>query len=264
MVPTFLFWTAFVTAAFALFRNRYAVYGLGLAMLIYTVYRMNVGDALSWVTNWIAWNSMIFWSDMGTFSLDGRTLLLNRLLYLSLTPLFLALALKWLGRQEFDATRILHRLRPRAVLRSGVRLLPFALAPAALSLGAVLRRPGGRPGPGRRGGPQGLLAAQRGDLDRLSDAIGFARGSGRGSGAGELALPRCPAPTRSSTTATTRTPSFRSPRDPGTRSRGPWTGNPYEPEDRAGLYVFSPAGAARSRRFADGRFRVRAAVPPAA
>ena len=133
MVPTFLFWTAFVTAAFALFRNRYAVYGLGLAVLIYTVYRMNVGDALSWVTNWIAWNSMVFWSDMGAFSLDGRALLLNRLLYLSLIPLLLALALKWLGRQEFDATRILHRLRPRAVLRSGVRLLPFAAAPAVLA-----------------------------------------------------------------------------------------------------------------------------------
>ncbi|MDE2710840.1 MAG: M1 family aminopeptidase [Acidobacteriota bacterium] len=138
MVLTFVFWTAFVTAAFALFRNRYAVYGLGLAVVIYTVYRMTVAqfqvdEALSWVTNWLAWNAMAAWSDMGAFSLHGHALLLNRLLYLSLVPLLLVLAVRWFGRQEFDATRILYRLRPRALLRSGLRLLPFAVPPAVLA-----------------------------------------------------------------------------------------------------------------------------------
>ena len=139
MVPTFIFWTAFVTAAFALFRSRYAVYGLGLAIVIYTVYRMTVaglmvdGEALSWVTNWLAWNSLATWSDMGAFSLHGGALFLNRLLYLSLVPLLLVLAVRWFGRQEFDAIRILHRLRPRALLPSGLRLLPFAVPPAILA-----------------------------------------------------------------------------------------------------------------------------------
>ena len=143
MVPTFVFWTAFVTAAFALFRNRYAVYGLGLAVVLYTVYRMTlaefqVSEALSWVTNWLVWNSMAWssmpmWSDMGAFSLHGPALLLNRLLYLSLVPLLLVLAMRWFGRQEFDATRILHRLRPGALLRSGLRLLPFAVPPVILA-----------------------------------------------------------------------------------------------------------------------------------
>ncbi|MDE0179494.1 MAG: M1 family aminopeptidase [Gammaproteobacteria bacterium] len=139
MLPTFVFWTAFVTAAFALFRNRHAVYGLGLAIVIYSVYRMTLAgfglqdEALSWITNWLAWNSMATWSDMGAFSLHGRALLLNRLLYLGLVPLLLALALTWFGRQEFDATRILHRLRPRNLLRGGLRLLPFAVPPAALA-----------------------------------------------------------------------------------------------------------------------------------
>ena len=139
MVPTFVFWTALVTAAFALFRNRYAVYGLGLAIVIYTVYRMTLagfqveGAALSWVTNWLAWNSMATWSDMGAFALHGGALALNRLLYLSLVPLLLVLAAMWFGRQEFDATRILHRLRPRALLRSGLRLLPFAVPPTILA-----------------------------------------------------------------------------------------------------------------------------------
>ena len=148
MVPTFIFWTAFVTAAFALFRSRYAVYGLGLAIVIYTVYRMTVaglmvdGEALSWVTNWLAWNSLATWSDMGAFSLHGGALFLNRLLYLSLVPLLLVLAVRWFGRQEFDAIRILHRLRPRALLPSGLRLLPLRRPACHSRFGAVLRGPG--------------------------------------------------------------------------------------------------------------------------
>ncbi len=239
MVPTFLFWTAFVTAAFALFRNRYAVYGLGLAVLIYTVYRMNVGDALSWVTNWIAWNSMVFWSDMGAFSLDGRALLLNRLLYLSLIPLLLALALKWLGRQEFDATRILHRLRPRAVLRSGVRLLPFAAAPAVLA--AVLFF-------GGRAGDQGPDAEEaRKDYWRRNTATWTDFRMPSVSHV-DLDVDLEPAARTASVSGAYTFVNHRDhayPEFPITA--GPWDpiawtldGEPNEPEDRAGLYVFTP------------------------
>ena len=44
-------------------------------------------------------------------------------------------------------------------------------------LAALLRRPGRRPGTRRRGGGQGLLAAQRRDVDRLPDAVGLPRGA---------------------------------------------------------------------------------------
>ncbi len=239
MVPTFLFWTAFVTAAFALFRNRYAVYGLGLAVLIYTVYRMNVGDALSWVTNWIAWNSMIFWSDMGAFSLHGRALLLNRLLYLSLIPLLLALALKWLGRQEFDATRILHRLRPRAVLRSGIRLLPFAMPPAVLAAALFFGGRAGDQGPDAEEAAKDywrrnvatwtdfrMPSVSHVDLDVDLEPAGRAASV---SGAYTFVNHR--------NTAYPQLPITAGPWDPIA-----WTldGEPHEPEDRAGLYVFTP------------------------
>ncbi|MDE3261496.1 MAG: M1 family aminopeptidase [Acidobacteriota bacterium] len=239
MVPTFLFWTAFVTAAFALFRNRYAVYGLGLAVLIYTVYRMNVGDALSWVTNWSAWNSMVFWSDMGAFSLDGRALLLNRLLYLSLIPLLLALALKWLGRQEFDATRILHRLRPRAVLRSGVRLLPFAAAPAVLA--AVLFF-------GGRAGDQGPDAEEaRKDYWRRNTATWTDFRMPSVSHV-DLDVDLEPAARNASVSGAYTFVNHRDHAYPELPiTAGPWDpiawtldGEPHEPENRAGLYVFSP------------------------
>ncbi len=142
LVPTFIFWTALVTALFALFRNRYAVYGVGMALIVYTIYRMVFNDPFGWVFNWIAWNA-VQWSDMGAFSLQGRELLLNRLLVLSLVPLLVALAVKWFGRQDFDATRLVHRIRPKPLLVGALRLIPFA-APAIVL--AMVLHFGGRAG----------------------------------------------------------------------------------------------------------------------
>ena len=261
MVPTFLFWTAFVTTAFALFRNRYAVYGLGLAVLIYTVYRMNVGDALSWVTNWIAWNSMIFWSDMGAFSLHGRALLLNRLLYLSLIPLLLALALKWLGRQEFDATRILHRLRPREVLRSGIRLLPFALPPAVLAAALFF---GGRAGDQ---GPDAEEAAKDYWRRNVATWTDFRMPSVSHV---DLDVDLEPAGRAASVSGAYTFVNHRDHRlSPASHHRGtvgpdrvdPGRGTPRTGGPRRALRLH-PRGAARSRRFAHGRFRVWAPIPP--
>ena len=240
MVPTFFFWTAFVTAAFALFRNRYAVYGLGLATLIYTIfYPMIVDEPLSWVTNWIAWNSMRLWSDMGAFSLHGDALVLNRLLYLSLVPLLLALALKWFGRQEFDATRILHRLRPKAILRSGFRLLPFAVPPAVLA--SVLFF-GGRAG-GQ--GPDAEEAAK--DYWRRNVATWT---DSRMPSVSHVELDvdlepreRSASVSGAYTFLNHRESAYRQiPITAGLWDSIEWTlnGEPYEPEDRAGLFLFTP------------------------
>ena len=142
LVPTFIFWTALVTALFALFRNRYAVYGAGMALIVYTIYRMNFDDPFGWVFNWIAWNA-VQWSDLGAFSLNGRELLLNRILYLSLVLPLVALAVKWFGRQDVDATRLVHRIRPRPLLVGALRVIPFA-APAIVL--AMVLHFGGRAG----------------------------------------------------------------------------------------------------------------------
>ncbi len=239
MAPTFLFWTALVTAAFALFKNRYSVYGLGLAILIYTVYRMNAGDPLSWVTNWIAWNSVSRWSDMGAFSLYGQALLLNRLLYLSLIPLLLALAIRWFARQEFDAVRILHRLRPKALLRSGVRLLPFAATP--LILASVLFF-GGRAGDEGPDAEEAMKDYWRRNVATWTDfrmpSVSHV----------DLDVELEPGQ-RSASVSGAYT--FVNHRDHAYRqipiTAGPWDpiewtldGESYEPEDRAGLFIFTP------------------------
>ena len=245
MVPTFVFWTALVTAAFALFRNRYAVYGIGLAIVIYTVYRMTLagfqveGAALSWVTNWLAWNSMVTWSDMGAFSLYGWALALNRLLYLSLVPLLLALALMWFGRQEFDATRTLHRLRPRALLRSGLRLLPFAVLP--VFLGSLLFF-------GGRAGDQGPDAEEAGKDYWRRNVATWTDFRMPSVSHVELDVELDPSARTASVSGAYTFVNHRDhayPELPITaRPSAPiaWTldGEPHEPDDRAGLFVFTP------------------------
>ena len=130
LIPTFIFWTALITALFALFRSRYVVYGLGVGLIIYTVFGVQTGDPLTWVNNWLGW-SVVNWSDMGPFTLHGTPLLLNRLLYLSLVPLLVVLSVKWFGRQDFDAMGIIHRIRPKPLMLGTLRLLPLA-APAII------------------------------------------------------------------------------------------------------------------------------------
>ena len=48
LIPTFIFWTALITALFSLLRNRYAVYGIGIGLIIYTVFQVLTGDGLTW------------------------------------------------------------------------------------------------------------------------------------------------------------------------------------------------------------------------
>ena len=135
LIPTFIFWTALITALFSLFRSRYAVYGLGVGFIIYTIFRVRTEGALTWSANWLGWD-VITWSDMGPFSLHGVPLLLNRLLYLSLVPLLVALSVKWFGRRDFDAVRIVDRLRPGPLLLGALPLLPLALP--AIVLASIL------------------------------------------------------------------------------------------------------------------------------
>ena len=146
LVPTFIFWTALVTTLFAFFRSRYAVYGVGFALIIYTIYRMVFDDPFGWTLNWIAWGA-VQWSDMGAFSLQGQELLLNRVLYLSMVPLLVALAVKWFGRQDRDTTRLIHRLRPKPLLIGALRLLPYAAPAIVLALVLHFGGRAGREGP---------------------------------------------------------------------------------------------------------------------
>jgi hypothetical protein len=132
LTTTFLGWTSFVTAVLAVTRNRYTTYGICLGALIFTGYRQFT-DKMNWVGNWDIWG-VLRWSDMGTLEMDRTALLLNRLGVLGLTVFFTAVAVRFFPRQDRDGVRTLERLRPLSLLKGGLRLLPFTLAPLAIGI----------------------------------------------------------------------------------------------------------------------------------
>jgi ABC-2 type transport system permease protein len=127
LLPTFIAWVAFVTMVLAVTGNRYATYGVGLAALSLTGYRQ-LTDAMNWVGNWDLWH-VVQWSDMGTFEIDRRALVLNRLMVLGLAVLCTRIAVRTFRRRELDPGRTLARLYPLPLLKEGLRLLPYAVVP---------------------------------------------------------------------------------------------------------------------------------------
>jgi ABC-2 type transport system permease protein len=134
LLPTFLVWTSFVTAAFSLTNNREATYGIGLGVLIFTGYRQ-MTTQMNWVGNWLIWNS-VHWTDMGVLEFDRRALVLNRVMVLGLSVFFTVLAVGLFRRRDFDPGRVWTRLYPVALLKYGLKLLPYAAVP--LVAGVVL------------------------------------------------------------------------------------------------------------------------------
>ena len=90
---------------------------------------------MNWVGNWDLWSSLR-WSDMALFELDMTALVLNRFLVLGLTVFFTALAVRLFPRCEADGGRILQRISPWPLFKTGLRMLPVILIP--LTLGVVL------------------------------------------------------------------------------------------------------------------------------
>jgi ABC-2 type transport system permease protein len=131
LVPTFLLWTCFVTAAVAVTRNRYATYAIGLVALSATGFVQAKGW-MNWVFNWDLW-SAVSWSDMGAFELSRRALVMNRMLAVALATFFIGVAVRFHGRREADPVRIIHRLRPRPMAISALRLSPWAVVPIVLA-----------------------------------------------------------------------------------------------------------------------------------
>ena len=131
LAPTFLLWTAFVTAVMAVVRHRSAALAIGLAALVLTGFRFASGS-MTWVSNWPLWGALR-WSDMGTFPLNSGALMLNRAAALAFAVFLFAIAFTFLTRTERDAVAALYRLRPVRWLRGALRLAPFALLPVLIS-----------------------------------------------------------------------------------------------------------------------------------
>jgi len=132
LVPTLIAWNSFVALLYALGRNRYTTYALALGVLIFTGWMQTRGH-VNWVGNWDLWNALQ-WSDMGSFELGRNALVLNRLLYLSIAVLCIALAVRVFPRRSVDTARTLQRLRPGALARAALQLAPMLLVPLGLGI----------------------------------------------------------------------------------------------------------------------------------
>jgi hypothetical protein len=78
LLPTFLLFSSFTAAVFAVTRSRYTTYGVALAAMILTGW-LQLKGKMSWVLNWNLWGALR-WSDMGVFEVDRRAIVVNRIL----------------------------------------------------------------------------------------------------------------------------------------------------------------------------------------
>lgn len=125
--PTLLIWNAFIATIYAVSNNRFVAYALGLGALFGSLI-LGVLGKLSWQNNW-SLQGAVPWSDMAPMERDFAALVLNRCLVLSVAVLLIVVTARVFPRRGFDPTRILLRLRPLALLFTGLRLSPFLLVP---------------------------------------------------------------------------------------------------------------------------------------
>ena len=138
LMPTFLFWTAFVGSVFAISSSRPAAYAVGLGAMSLTGW-FQLRGKMNWVANWDLW-SATRWSDISRFELDRLPLLLNRIEVLGATAALIALTVAVFARRERDATRNVHRLRPAGLGRAALASLPWLATPlaAGIALGVLV------------------------------------------------------------------------------------------------------------------------------
>jgi ABC-2 type transport system permease protein len=236
--PTFLLWMGFILAARAVTGGRFGTYAVALGALGLTGFIAVRGD-LTWVTNWPLWDA-VRWTDLGTFQVDRAALVLNRVAALGLAVFFTALAVRLNGRRVRDAVTTLEGLKPSGLLRGLWRLAPYWVVP-----GVALAWLGILVGQGHEGAaakkrakeywqknlatwkdaPQPALADVDLDVDLEPDA-----GSFRMKGTYVLVNRR-----------TQPLPRFAlSGGDAWTDVRWTLDGQDVTPEDRSGLYVFTP------------------------
>lgn len=238
LLPTFLVWSSFVTAVLAATGNRFTTYGIGIAAMAFTGWKQFRGE-MNWVGNWNLWDTLT-WTDFGGVDPNGRALLLNRLFWLAVMALLIAVTVRIFPRRERDSGRTFDRLRPKGLLRAAWRLAPAAIP--ALVLGVVL---GVQVSRGFQGGAaerrdeeyhgRNLMTWAEAEVPQFSDVdldVTLEPDEGRFAVTGRYELiNRSEGPMR------------RFPMSVGDHFRDiEWTldGEPYEPEDWARLHVFEP------------------------
>ncbi|MCY1040496.1 M1 family aminopeptidase [Corallococcus sp. bb12-1] len=237
--PTFILWSAFLLAARAVTGGRFGTYALALGVLGLSGF-LAVRDDLTWVTNWPLWGA-VRWTDLGAFQVDRPALVLNRVAALGLAVFFTALAARLTERRARDSVTVLEALRPSGLARGVWRLGPYLVVPvvALVAVGVLVGQ--GHQGAAAKkrakeywqrnlatwkGAPQPSLAAVDLDLD-LEPAEGAFRMKGTYTMINRHAEPLARFALSGG--------------DAWTDVRWTVDGKDAAPEDRSGLYVFTPS-----------------------
>ncbi len=130
--PVVIFWCALVGLIYSLTGSRMTTYALSIVVMIISPILL-VTKKMSWVWNW-SLAGALRWSDIAPFEMNRAPLLLNRLLVLSLAALLLVLIVRVFPRRAFDAVRISQRLRPSALVKTALILSPLIILPFALGV----------------------------------------------------------------------------------------------------------------------------------
>lgn len=239
LVPTFLVWSSYVTAVVALTGSRYAAYAVALGTLIFTGVKQMKGE-MTWAGNWNLW-SVLTWTDFGGLQPNGNALLLNRFFWLAVMVFLIAMTVRVFPRREHDSAATLDRLRPGALLRTAFRLVPFTVP--ALALGILLFAQ-------VRAGWQGAAAEKRAKDYWARNVTTWTEATAPHLAGVDLDVELEPQESRFRVQGwydlvnPTDAPMLRFPMSVGEHFENvEWTvdGEPFEPEDRAKLFVFEPA-----------------------
>ncbi|MEI7659013.1 MAG: M1 family aminopeptidase [Phycisphaerae bacterium] len=130
LAPTLIVWGSFVAFLHAAIRNRFAVYGVALAVLVATGFATQF-DYLNWVTKWHLW-SAVQWSELDRLAFMWPAIATNRLLVLALAVFLIVATLRLWPRRTPDLRAVADRFRPGRLIRAAI--LPLAAAAPVASL----------------------------------------------------------------------------------------------------------------------------------
>ena len=124
LLPTFLFWSAFVALTRAFMPNRAAALGVGFVFMALTFW-LNIRGYTNWANNWSLIGQNVVWSDIAQFEMQRTALIWNRIGTVFASIFILTLASLKLNRFDVDSIQ--------ARSRRNFRSISYRYAPAFLA-----------------------------------------------------------------------------------------------------------------------------------
>jgi len=125
LIPTLIFWCAFIALVHGIVRNRYATYAVGLGALIGMGF-LQARGYLNWATNWNLWNTLV-WSDLDRLEFLWPSIIANRIFVLYTATLFMLGAIVLYPRRTRDFQRTIDALQPKRIGRIAAVCSPLII-----------------------------------------------------------------------------------------------------------------------------------------